>query len=167
MKEYASDVLRNVALVSHGGAGKTSLVEAMLFMSGAINRIGKVQDGNTVSDFEEEEIRRNISLSTGLLPVEYENHKLNILDTPGFADFIGEVISALRASDAALVLVDSVAGIEVGTEIVWNYCDQFELPRFIVLCKMDRDNAGFKRTMASLKNLPTGATFIPVQLTCG
>lgn len=167
MKEFGTNLIKNVALVSHGGAGKTSLGEAMLFVSGAITRMGSVQEGNTVSDFEDEEIRRNISLSTGLLPVEYKDHKINILDTPGFADFIGEVISALRISDAALVLVDSVAGIEVGTEIVWNYCDQYELPRFVVLCKMDRDNSGFQRTMTSLKTLATDATFIPVQLPWG
>ena len=167
MKEFGTDFIRNVALVSHGGAGKTSLSEAMLFVSGAITRMGKVQEGNTVSDFEEEEIRRTLSLSTGVLPVEYKDHKLNILDTPGFADFIGEVISTLRASDAALVLVDSVAGAEVGTEIVWKYCDQYELPRFVVISKMDRDNAGFQRTMSSLEHLPTDATFIPVQLPWG
>jgi elongation factor G len=167
MKEYGSEFIRNIALVSHGGAGKTSLGEAMLYFTSAITRMGKVEEGNTVSDFEDEEIRRNLSLSTGILPVEFKDHKVNILDTPGFADFIGEVISALRVSDAAVVLVDSVAGVEVGTEIVWGYCDHFNLPRFVVISKMNRDNASFRRTMTSLKQLPTEATLIPVQLPWG
>jgi elongation factor G len=167
MKEIGTEYLRNVALVSHGGAGKTSLGEAMLFFSKGTNRLGKVQEGNTVSDFEDEEIRRTISLSTGVLPIEFQGHKINILDTPGFADFVGEVISALRVSDAALVLVDPVAGVEVGTEIVWDYCDQYKLPRFIVISKMNRDNASFQRAMRSLNTLPTDATLIPVQLPWG
>jgi elongation factor G len=167
MKEIGTEFLRNVALVSHGGAGKTSLGEAMLFFTKAITRMGRVEEGNTVSDFEEEEIRRNLSLSTGVLPVEFRDHKINLLDTPGFADFIGEVISALRVSDSALVMVDSVSGVEVGTEIVWEYCDKFNLPRFVVICKMNRDNAGFQRTMKSIETLPTEATFIPVQLPWG
>lgn len=167
MKEYGTEFIRNVSLVSHGGAGKTSLSEAMLFFTGAITRMGKVEEGNTVSDFEDEEIRRSLSLSTGILPVEFKEHKVNVLDTPGFADFIGEVISALRVSDAALVLVDSVAGVEVGTEIVWGYCDQFELPRFVIISKMNRDNASFRRTMTSLGQLPTDATLVPVQLPWG
>lgn len=167
MKEIGTEFLRNVALVSHGGAGKTSLGEAMLFFTKAVTRMGRVEEGNTVSDFEEEEIRRNLSLSTGVLPVEFREHKINLLDTPGFADFIGEVISALRVSDSALVMVDSVSGVEVGTEIVWDYCDQFNLPRFVVISKMNRDNAGFQRTMKSIETLPTEATFIPVQLPWG
>lgn len=167
MKEYATENIRNVALVSHGGAGKTSLVEAMLFASGAVNRMGKVEDGNTISDFEDEEIRRTISLSTGVLPVEFNDIKLNILDTPGFSDFIGEVISALRVTEGAAILVDSVAGIEVGTEIVWNYCDELELPRFVIISKMDRENASFERALASVAELSTDVTFIPVQLPWG
>lgn len=167
MKEYATENLRNIALVSHGGAGKTSLGEAMLFATGAITRMGKVEDGNTSSDFEDEEIRRTISLSTGVLPIEFQDHKLNTLDTPGFTDFIGEVISALSVSEGAAILVDSVAGVEVGTEIVWNYCDEFELPRFIVISKMDRENASFERTLASVMELSSDITFIPVQLPWG
>ena len=167
MKDFGTEFIRNVALISHGGAGKTSLGEAMLVSTGAITRMGKVEEGNTVSDFEDEEIRRNLSLSTGILPIEYNQYKVNILDTPGFADFIGEVISALRVSDGAVVLVDSVAGVEVGTEIVWGYCDQFNLPRFLVISKMNRDNASFRRSLASLEQLPTDATLIPVQLPWG
>ncbi len=167
MKEYPTDKLRNIALVSHSGGGKTILGEAMLFVTGAITRMGKIEEGNTVSDFEEEEIRRNLSLSTAILPVEFKDHKLNLLDTPGYTDFIGEAISALSVADAAVVLVDSVAGVEVGTEILWDYSDRFGLPRFVVISKMDRENANFQAALASVQNLPTEATFIPVQLPWG
>ncbi len=167
MKEYGTDFIRNIALISHGGAGKTSLGEALLYFTKAINRMGKVEEGNTVSDFEEEEIRRTLSLSTAVLPVEHKDHKINILDTPGFADFLGEVISALRVSDGAVVLVDSVAGIEVGTEIVWDYCNKFNLPRFVMISKMNRENANFQSTLEKIRQLPTDATFVPVQLPWG
>jgi elongation factor G len=167
MKEYGTDLVRNIALISHGGAGKTSLGESLLYTTGAINRMGKVEEGNTVSDFEDEEIRRTLSLSTSILPVEHKDHKLNILDTPGFADFLGEVISALRVSDGAIVLVDSVAGIEVGTEIVWEYCNHFKLPRFVMISKMNRENANFRAVLNAIHQLPTEATFIPVQLPWG
>ncbi len=167
MKEYDTDRLRNVALVSHGGGGKTSLGEAMLFATGALTRMGRVEEGNTVSDFEEEEVRRRLSLSTGVLPVEFQDHKLNVLDTPGYADFIGEVISSLRVADGAIVLVDSVAGVEVGTEIVWGYCDSFHLPRLLVVSKMDRENASFPRTLESARNLAPETNFIPAQIPMG
>src|SRR5512135_3227532 len=119
MKEYTTEFIRNIALVSHGSGGKTMLAEAFLHATGATTRLGKIDDGTTVSDFEEEEIRRKISLSTSLVPVEYKDHKINVLDTPGYTDFVGEVISALRVSDGAVILVDSVAGVEVGTELTW------------------------------------------------
>lgn len=167
MKEYTTQFIRNIALVAHGGGGKTSLGEAMLYVTGAINRMGRVEDGNTVSDFEEEEIRRQLSLSTAILPVEFQDHKINILDTPGYTDFIGEVISALRVAEGAAVLVDSVSGVEVGTEVVWSYCDRFKLPRCVVISKMDRDNASFSRTLEALKTLSTDVTFIPVHLPWG
>ncbi len=167
MKEYGTDLIRNVALVSHGGAGKTSLGEAMLYTTNAINRMGKVEEGNTVSDFEDEEIRRTLSLSTSILPIEYKDHKINVLDTPGFADFLGEVISTLRVSDGAIVLVDSVAGVEVGTEIVWDYCNRFNLPRFMMISKMNRENANFQAVLNGIRQLPTDATFVPVQLPWG
>ncbi len=167
MKEYATHSIRNVALVSHAGAGKTSLGEAMLFTTGATTRMGKVEDGSTISDFDEQEIRRTLSLSTALLPIERNDCKVNILDTPGYTDFIGEVISALRVADAALVLVDAVAGVEVGTEMVWSYCEKFQLPRYVVMNKMDRENAGFQRTLSSLSALDPEVTFVPVQLPWG
>ena len=166
MKEYTTDFIRNVALVSHGGAGKTMLAEAFLHFSGASTRLGKVEDGTTISDFEDEEIRREISLSTTVIPVEYNDHKVNLLDTPGYTDFVGEVISALRVVDGALILVDSVAGAEVGTEIAWNYCDEFNLPRFVVINKMNRDNANFSKALASVQQM-SATRFLPVQLPWG
>jgi len=167
MKEYATESIRNIALISHGGGGKTCLGEALLYFSGAINRMGQVAEGNTVSDFEDEEIRRSLSLSTSILAVEYKDHKINVLDTPGYADFVGEVISALRVADGAIVMVDSVAGVEVGTEVVWNHCNTFNLPRFVVISKMDRENANFQRALENVSILSPDTTFIPVQLPWG
>jgi elongation factor G len=167
MKEYATDFIRNIALISHSSGGKTILAEAMLLATGAITRMGKVEEGNTVSDFEEEEIRRQLSLSTGVIPVEFKDHKLNILDTPGYTDFIGEVISALSVADGVVVLVDSVAGVEVGTEIAWDYAGSFGLPRVILVTKMDRENANFQTVLNSIRQLAGDATVIPVQLPWG
>ena len=147
MKDYATTALRNVALLGHGSSGKTSLGEAMLFSSGAITRQGRVEDGSTVSDFDEEEIRRHISLTTSLLPIEYQGHKLNVLDTPGFTDFAGEVKGAVRVVEAAVIVVDSVAGVEVGSELAWAYCNERNLPRFVLINKMDRENANFQRAL--------------------
>ena len=166
MKEYTTDSIRNIALVSHSSAGKTMLVEAFLHFTGATTRLGKIQDGTTISDFEDEEIRRGISLSTAIIPIEYKDHKLNFLDTPGYNDFIGEMISALRVSDGALVIVDSVAGAEVGTEIAWNYCGHFNIPRFVLINKMDRDNADFRKALDSVQEL-SDVRLLPVQLPWG
>ncbi len=166
MKEYTTDFIRNIALVSHSSAGKTMLAEAFLHFTGATTRLGKIEDGTTICDFEDEEIRRGISLSTAMVPVEYKDHKINILDTPGYTDFVGEVISALRVADGALILVDSVAGAEVGTEITWKYTTQFNLPRFIVINKMNRDNANFHKAFDSLKQI-ADRHLIPVQLPWG
>jgi len=151
MKEYTTEAIRNIAMVSHSGAGKTMLVEAFLHATGTTTRLGKIEDGTTTADFEDEEIRRGLSLSTAILPVEYKNCKLNLLDTPGYTDFVGEVISALRVADSAVVVVDSVAGSEVGTEIAWQYCNQFKLPRFVVINKMNRDNANFRKAFDSVQ----------------
>jgi elongation factor G len=166
MKEYTTDSIRNIALVSHSSAGKTMLAEAFLHFTGATTRLGRIEDGTSASDFEDEEIRRSISLSTAIIPIEYQDHKLNFLDTPGYNDFIGEMISALRVSDGALVVVDSVAGAEVGTEIAWNYCDQFNIPRFVLINKMDRDNANFRQALESVQQL-SDVRLIPVQLPWG
>jgi len=166
MKDYATTALRNVALLGHGSSGKTSLGEAMLFSSGAITRQGRVEDGSTVSDFDEEEIRRHISLTTSLLPIEYQGHKLNILDTPGFTDFAGEVKGAVRVVESAVILIDSVAGVEVGSELSWAYCGERNLPRFVLINKMDRENANFQRVLDSLGGALGGA-FVPLQLPIG
>ena len=166
MKEYRTEAIRNIALVSHLSAGKTMLAEAFLHVSGGISRLGRIEDGTTTSDFDEEEIRRGISLSTSVLPVEFKDTKINLLDTPGYLDFIGEVISALRVADSALVLVDSVSGVEVGTETTWSYLDTFNLPRFVVINKMDRENANFQKALASVQAF-SAIRLIPVQLPWG
>ncbi|HEY5729842.1 MAG TPA: elongation factor G [Anaerolineales bacterium] len=151
MKEYTTEFIRNVALVSHGGAGKTMLAEAFLHATGATTRLGKVEDGTTVSDYDEEEQRRNISLYSSLIPVEHRNHKINIIDAPGYTDFVGEMVSALSVADGAIILVDAVAGIEVGTEMAWRYADEFNLPRMILINKMDRDNADYAKVYAEVE----------------
>jgi len=166
MKEYGTDNLRNVALISHQGAGKTSLAEALLFNTGAINRLGEVLQGTTVSDFDEEEIKRGLSLSTSLIPLEHGDNKINVLDTPGYTDFMGEVRNALRSVDAAIVLVDASSGVEVGTELVWEYADEFDLPRIVVISKMDRDIARPDHTLDTIKNAFEG-NFVPLQLPLG
>jgi elongation factor G len=150
MKEYTTEFIRNVALVSHGGAGKTMLAEAFLHATGATTRLGKVEDGTTVSDYDDEEHRRKISIYSSVIPIEHRDHKINIIDAPGYTDFVGEMISALSVADGAIILVDAVSGIEVGTEIAWRYADEFNLPRFFVINKMDRDNADFDKTFAAI-----------------
>jgi elongation factor G len=166
MKEYTTESIRNIALVSHGGAGKTMLAEAFLHFTGATTRLGRIEDGTTISDFEDEEHRRGISLSTGVIPVEYKNTKLNLLDTPGYTDFVGEVISAMRVADSTLVLVDSVSGAEVGTEIAFQYTNRFQLPCFVVINKMNRDNANFQKALDSVKEI-SDINLIPLQLPWG
>jgi elongation factor G len=166
MKEYTTEYLRNIALIAHGGAGKTMLAEAALHFSGATTRLGKVEDGTTVSDYDEEEIRRGISISSSVIPVEFHDHKLNLIDAPGYTDFIGEVISALSVSESTVLLVDSVAGVEVGTEMAWRYADDFNLPRFVVINKLDRDNANFEKALSSVEEL-SETRLIKVQLPIG
>ncbi|OQY21788.1 MAG: elongation factor G [Anaerolineaceae bacterium 4572_32.1] len=166
MELYGTEKLRNISLLAHGSAGKTSLAEALLFSTGAINRLGKVEEGTTVADFDEEEIARKISLGTALVPCEWKGHKINVLDTPGYADFIGEVRQAVRASDAVIILIDSVAGVEVGTEMAWTIVEGAGLPRMVVVNKMDRDNANFQQALESLKS-KFDATFVPFQLPLG
>ncbi len=166
MKEYTTENIRNIALASHSSSGKTMLAEAFLHFTGATTRLGKVEDGSTTADFEDEEQRRGISLSTAVIPVEYKDHKINFLDTPGYTDFVGEVISAMRVADGTLILIDAVAGAEVGTEIVLNYCNDFNLPRLFVINKMNRDNANFRKAVDSVQTL-TDTRLIPVQLPWG
>jgi elongation factor G len=166
MKSYKAEQLRNVSLVAHSGAGKTSLAEAMLYNAGVTNRLGKVEEGNTVTDYDPEEVRRGISVSTSVAPWEWDDHKVNLLDTPGYADFVGEVKGALRVSDAVVVLVCAASGVEVGTELVWQYADELELPRIAFINKMDRDNANFQRTLDQLK-LKFGVTLLPLTMPVG
>ncbi|MDH7487230.1 MAG: elongation factor G [Anaerolineae bacterium] len=166
MTIYRTEQIRNVVLLSHGGAGKTSLGEAMLFDSGAINRLGRVDDGNTVSDYDPEEIRRKISVQMALLPFEWNGTKINVLDVPGYMDFVGDILSGIQAADAAVILVDAVAGVEVGTELVWNHADRRQLPRLVFINKMDRENADFGRALASLRET-FDAHFVPLQLPIG
>jgi elongation factor G len=167
MKEYQTDKLRNIALVGHQGAGKTSLAEAMIFNTGALNRLGNVMDGTTVADYDEDEHERGISISTSLVPCEFNGHKINALDTPGYTDFAGEVISAVHVVDAVVVVIDSVAGVEVGTELTWGYADRYNLPRFLVINKMDRENARFEAAMENLRTNMPDVRFVPFQMPVG
>ena len=152
MKGYTGDTIRNVALLGHGGCGKTTFLEAALLATGVINRLGKVEDGNTVSDYDKMEIEKGYSISLSIVPVEYNKVKINFLDTPGFFDFIGEVDSAMRAVDAAMILVDASSGIQVGTEKAWNSCKQYNMPKMFVITKTDKENVNVDQTIADLKN---------------
>jgi elongation factor G len=166
MKSYATGQIRNVALIAHGGAGKTSLAEAMLYTSGAITRLGKVEAGTTTLDFDPEEVRRQITINTSLAPLEWAGAKVNLLDTPGYFDFIGDMAGALRVADACVVCVSAVAGVEVGTEKVWSYADQHSLSRLVFVNKMDRENADFDRTLVQLQQF-FGLKVVPVQVPIG
>ena len=166
MKEYQTGQIRNIALVSHNGAGKTSLIERILFKTGAITRMGSVMTGTAHMDFEEEEIARNSSLITAIAPVEWKNTKLNLLDTPGFLDFIGEVNSAMKVADSAAVVIEAVSGVEVGTEAVWAAAETYGRPRVLVINKMDRDNVRVRRVKESINNNLSGH-FVDLQLPIG
>jgi len=164
MKEYAPAQLRNVGLFSHGGAGKTTLVEALLFRAGAITRTGSVEDGNTTTDFDPEELKRQMSVSLAVAPLEWQGHKINLLDTPGYADFYGEVAEATRVADSALILVDGVAGPQVGTDAVWKRTGH--LPRLLVINKMDRENADYRAALDALRER-YGKSIVPLVFPIG
>ena len=166
MKEYKTESIRNIVLASHSSAGKTMLVEALANLTGVTTRIGQVEDGTTISDFDDEEIRRGISLFTSVVPIEFNTVKLNFLDTPGYTDFIGEVISAMQVADGALILVDSVAGLEVGTEMALQYSEQFKLPKMILINKMERENANFQKALQSVQE-HVETRLLPLQLPWG
>jgi elongation factor G len=172
MKAYATPFLRNVGIVGHGDTGKTQLVSALLFTAGMTNRLGKVAEGSTVTDWEEEEIARKISIQTGIAYAEWapggqaEKTKINFLDTPGYSTFVNETRASLIAADAALVVVDAVAGVQVVTEKVWDYCTEYELPRTIVINWMDRELANFERALASVQQA-FGRGVVPLQLPIG
>jgi len=169
MKEYTTEFIRNIALVSHGSAGKTMLAEAFLHFTGATTRLGKIEDGTTVSDNDEEEIRRKLSLYTSILPLEYRDHKINVLDAPGYTDFVGEMISALSVADGAVILADAVGGVEVGTELAWRTAVELGLPRLIVISRMDRENASFSRAYAAVEEFvhAAGGRVVKAQLPIG
>lgn len=150
-KEYTVDKIRNIALIGHGGSGKTTMTEAILFTSGAINRMGKVDDGSTTSDYHHDEIERKISINASLVHCDWQGHKLNVLDTPGYSDFTGEVLCSLHVADAALLLIKAVEGPEVGSEIVWNYAKNNNLPILLTVNKLDHENTDFEHTISRVK----------------
>ncbi len=164
MKAYDTENLRNVCLTGHGGAGKTSLAEAFLFSSGVLNRIGKVSEGNTVSDYLPEEIKHKVSISTSLIPVEWQGTKINVLDTPGYSDFYGEVKSALRVAECGILVICGVSGLEVQAEIVWESMNEQDLPRVIFINKLDRENASFDKALEQVKNAYPEKNFTPLFL---
>ena len=166
MKVHDATTIRNVALVGHSGAGKTQLASAMLFDAGMVNRLGRVDDGTTVTDFDEEEIARKHTLASSLAFAEWNKAKINLIDTPGFGNFLADAHAALRVADGALVVVDAVAGVEVQTEKVWEFCDELELPRFVVLNRFDRERASLGRSLESLHGV-FGRTVIPIQYPLG
>jgi elongation factor G len=152
MKEYPAEKIRNIALVGHSGTGKTSLSEALLFAAGTTSRLGKVEDGTTVSDWDPDEQKRQFSINLSIVPLEWEGHKINVLDTPGYMDFIGEVKCALRAVELALITLDAQSGVQVGTEFAWRFAEEAEIPRAFFVNRMDRENADFPRTLNELQD---------------
>ncbi len=153
MNIYTTDKIRNVVLLGHGGSGKTSLAEAMAYLSGITSRLGKVEDGNTVSDYGKEEQKRKISISTSVIPVEWSGYKINIIDSPGFFDFAGEVEEAISAAGAAVIVVNGKSGVEVGTQRAWELCEKYKLPRMIYVSNMDVDNASFRQVVEDMTNM--------------
>ena len=166
MKVFQTDRIRNVVLVGHGSVGKTSITEAALFTSGTTNRLGNIEEQNTVSDYDEDEHGRKFSLSLSLLPLEWENTKINLIDTPGYADFISEVICGARAADLALVVVDGMAGIEVGTDRAWDIAEGLDLPRMVIVNRLDRENSNFENIVAGLQE-KWGHKVAPLQVPVG
>ncbi len=153
MNIYTTDKIRNVVVLGHGGAGKTTLVEAMAYLAGVTSRMGKVDDGNTISDYDKEEIKRGFSISTSVVPIVWGDTKINILDTPGFFDFVGEVEEACAAADAAIIVINGKAGVEVGTQKAWEICERYKLPRLICVTGMDDDNASFRQVVQDMQEL--------------
>lgn len=166
MKQYGLEDIHNVVLLSHCGAGKTSLSEAILFTAGAIKRLGKVDDGTTTSDYDPAEVKRKISINLAMLPGEWQGTKINLIDTPGYSDFAGEVKAAIRVSEGAIIVICAASGVEVGSEQVWAYSEEASLPRLIFINKMDRENADFYRTLEQLQS-KFGSRCLPLQLPIG
>ena len=153
MKVYTTDKIRNVVILGHGGAGKTSLVEAMAYMGGITSRLGSVAEGNTISDFDKEEIKRKFSISTSMVPVIWGDVKVNVLDAPGYFDFVGEAEEAAQAADAAVIVVSGKNGVEVGTQKAWDLCEKYKLPRMFYVSDMDLDNASFRQVVEDLTEI--------------
>ncbi len=166
MQKYGLENIHNTVLMSHGGAGKTSLSEAVLFTAGAVSRLGKVDDGSSTSDYDPDEIKRKISINLSLLPCPWRETKINLIDTPGYADFVGEVKAGMRVSEGAIIVVCAASGVEVGTEQVWRYCEEASVPRLIFVNKMDRENADFFRTVGDIQT-KFGSKCLPLQLAVG
>ncbi len=166
MKVYKAEQIRNVALISHGGAGKTSLVDVALYDTGVVTRIGKVDEGTSISDYDPDEIKRRMSINLTVVPIEWRDTKINFLDTPGYADFVGEVKAGLRVADGAVVVVTAEKGVEVGTELTWKYADELNLPRLVFVNKLDRENTSFERAVASLQ-AQFGKKVVPLHLPIG
>lgn len=166
MKNYPSSQIRNIGVVAHGGAGKTSLTEAMLFNTGVINRLGRVEDGTTTADYHPEEINRQVTIHATPVPCEWKNSKLNVIDTPGYSDFIAEVKGALRVVDGSLFVVSAVDGVEVQTDVIWDFASAANLPRVVFINKMDRENANFYKVLDELRE-SFGANIVPAQLPIG
>lgn len=167
MKTYSTDKIRNVGLFGHQASGKTSLAEAMLYLCGAIERQGKTEDGNTTMDFDPDEIDKGMSIFTSLAPCEYKAHKINVLDTPGFFDFVSEVVGAFRVTEAAVLLASANSGVEVGLEKVWAMAEERKMPRILFLNKMDKDNADFRRVLNECDEKLSGSKVVPLQLPIG
>jgi elongation factor G len=167
LKSYETGNIRNVCLVGHGGSGKTSLAETMLFNSGGSTRIGKVNDGNTASDFLQEEVQRRLSINTALIPIEHAGVKINVLDTPGYSDFIGEVLSALRVVETGVLVLSATDGLEVQAEIIWNIMEDMHLPRLIFINKLDRENAHPEKVVSDLKTAYPDVRFVQMQIPDG
>src|SRR5438105_7297165 len=158
--------IRNVGVVGHGGVGKTSLVEALLFTAGAVTRLGKVDDGSTTTDFDPDEVKRKISINTSVAYLDWKGHRVNLVDTPGYGDLIADARAGLRVVDAALVVVDAVAGVQVQTEKVWKFASEYDLPRAIVVNRLDRRRADFFRTLDSLTRRLKGR-IVPLHIPVG
>lgn len=166
MKVYKTKELRNIGIIGHGSSGKTTLVEAMAFAGSLIDRMGRVEDGTTISDYDPEEVKRNFSISTSTIPIEYKGHKINALDVPGYFDFIGEMIASLRVVDSGLIMVDAVSGLEVGTEKAWSLINEYGIPSAIMINKIDRENANFNKVLNQLRDY-LGNAVVPIEIPIG
>ncbi len=167
MAKYRTDQIRNVALLGHSGSGKTTLTEALLLKTGVIGRMGKVDDGSTVGDWDAEEHRRGISINLSVIPIEYQNYKLNLIDAPGYQDFVGEVISALHVAEAGLMVVDAVSGCQVGTEMAYERLKELSKPSIVFINRMDRENANFVRAVDSMRTTLADEKIVPFQIPIG